>query len=75
MDIPTMFIRYEDLLMCPEPVLNELFCFLLDTSSIKGTVVEKRIKEVTKSDISTRALYSLKDTSLNFNKNEHMYSA
>ena len=58
-----------------EPALTDLFCFLLDVRSIKGTVVEKRIREVTKSDITTKAVYSLKDTSLNLNKNHHMYNA
>ena len=29
-EIPTYIIRYEDLVMNPEPVLIDLFCFLLD---------------------------------------------
>ena len=37
--IPTYFMRYEDLKMNPKPVLEELFCFLLDVDSIEGTVV------------------------------------
>ena len=41
--IPTYFMRYEDLKMNPKPVLEGLFCFLLDVESIKGTVVERRI--------------------------------
>ena len=41
--IPTYFMRYEDLRMNPRPVLEELFCFLLDVPTIKGTVVERRI--------------------------------
>lgn len=38
--IPTYYIRYEDLVLNPGPVLTELFCFLLEVSSIEGTVVE-----------------------------------
>ena len=40
-------MRYEDLKINPVPTLTNLFCFLLDVSSIAGTVVEKRINEVT----------------------------
>ena len=45
--IPTYFMRYEDLRMNPKPVLEGLFRFLLDVESIQGTVVERRIEEVT----------------------------
>ena len=38
-EIPTYFIRYEDLVLDPEPVLNELFAFMLAVESIDGTVV------------------------------------
>ena len=38
--IPTFYLRYEDLVLDPEPVLIDLFCFLLDVASISGTVVE-----------------------------------
>ena len=55
--IPAYIIRYEDLILNPEPILNELFCFLLDVSSIEGTVVEKRIKEVSSSDSATKSVY------------------
>ena len=67
-------MRYEDLLINPEPILGELFCFLLDVHSIEGTVVEKRIKEVSKSDFKSKSVYSLKTTEKNLNKNKHMYS-
>ena len=49
----------------PEPVISALFCFLLDVRSIKGTIIEKRIKEVVKSD-------SINKKKLNTNK--AMYS-
>ena len=44
-DIPVYFIRYEDLVLDPEPVLTELFRFLLSMESLEGTVIEKRIKD------------------------------
>lgn len=37
--IPTYFIRYEDLVLNPEPVLTELFAFMLAVDTIEGTVV------------------------------------
>ena len=45
-NIPTYFMRYEDLKLNPVPVLIELFCFLLDVPSIQGTAVEQRILDV-----------------------------
>ena len=42
--IPTYFLRYEDLKIDPEPVLTELFCFLLGVPSIEVTVVQQRVK-------------------------------
>ena len=44
--IPTYLLRYEDLVLDPEPHLIELFQFLLEVPSIEGTLVEKRIKDV-----------------------------
>ena len=46
-EIPTFFMRYEDLKLNPVPALTDLFCFLLDVPSIEGTIVERRINEVT----------------------------
>ena len=43
--IPTYITRYEDLKLNPEPILKEMFCFLLDVPSIEGTIVEKRIEQ------------------------------
>lgn len=37
-EIPTFFMRYEDLKINPEPVLTDLFCFLLDVKSLEGTL-------------------------------------
>ena len=71
--IPTYIIRYEDLILNPEPVLNELFCFLLDVPTIEGTVVEQRIKLVSSGDNTTKSVYALKDKTKNLNKNRSMY--
>lgn len=39
-------MRYEDLVMNPVEVLTEMFEFLLEVPSLKGTVCEERIKQV-----------------------------
>merc|ERR1712061_212644 len=67
--IPTYYIRYEDLRNNPIPVLVELFKFLLDAPSIEGTVVEKRIHDEAGSGNSTKAIYKLKSSSTNLNRN------
>ena len=45
-EIPTLFLRYEDLVLNPEKELTNLFCFLLDVTSIEGTIIQKRIRTV-----------------------------
>ena len=72
--IPTYIFRYEDLVTDPEPVLNECFRFILDVPSIEGTVVEKRIKEVCMQGTAGKQVYEMKNSTINLNKNEHMYS-
>ena len=53
-------MRYEDLVLDPEKVLRDLFCFLLEKQSIEGTVVEDRIKTVVKAGHSKSIVYGLK---------------
>ena len=47
-EIPIYFMRYEDLISNPEIILTECFKFILETLSLDGTVLEKRIKKVVK---------------------------
>ena len=72
--IPTYILRFEDLIMNPEPILNELFCFLLDVDTIKGTVIEKRIFEISDQGFTAKSVYALKNTSKDLNKNADMYN-
>ena len=72
--IPTYFMRYEDLKINPKPVLEDLFCFLLDVPSIKGTAVEARINELTKSGFEGKTAYKLKNTSSNLSRSNYMYT-
>ena len=40
------FFRFEDLLMNPEPVLKDMFRFILAEENLENTIIEKRIKDV-----------------------------
>ena len=73
-NIPVFFMRFEDLKLKPEPVLTDLFRFLLDAESLDGTLCERRIKEVAASGFSTKTAYALKSTSTSLCRNRHMYS-
>ena len=72
--IPTYYMRYEDLRNNPIPALIELFKFLLDVTTIEGTVVEKRIHDIARSGNRTKAIYKLKSSSTNLSRNVFMYS-
>lgn len=43
--VPVFLFRFEDLLLNPEPVLKDMFRFILAKESIDGTVIEQRIRE------------------------------
>ena len=73
-EIPTYWMRYEDLKINPRPVLEDLFCFLLDVPSIAGTVVEKRIAEITQKGFESKAAYKLKSSSNDLSRSNHMYT-
>jgi len=72
--IPTYYITYEDLKRGSEPVVLEMFRFLLDVPSIEGTVAEAKIKAVCSDGNSTKTTYALKSTSSSLNRNAHMYT-
>ena len=72
--IPTFFLRYEDLKLDPVPVLEALFSFLLDVDSLEGTLCQRKIREVAAGGFSTKTAYTLKSTSLNLCRNRSMYS-
>ena len=60
----TLFLRYEDLVKDLGPQVTNIFKFVLDTDSLEGTLVEKRIKEIVESNEAARKVktYSLKPT-------------
>ena len=47
--IPSLFIRYEDLIRDPAFTLEEIFRFVFDVQSIEGTLLERKISEVCES--------------------------
>ena len=67
-------MRYEELKTSPRPVLEELFCFLLDVPSIENTNVQRRIQEVTQTGFSDKQAYKLKSTSSSLCRQRHMYT-
>lgn len=58
--VPTYWVRYEDLVLNPQPVLMELFSFMLDVASIEGTVLEKRIIDYCAKGHEAATVYKLK---------------
>ena len=71
--VPTYILRYEDLVSDPEPVLFDLFKFLLDVESIEGTVIENRIKQVSMQGFQSKAVYTLKEAGKMVDKNIDMF--
>ena len=45
-EIPLYFIRFEDMINDPKPVLTELFQFCLNMPTLEGSVIEERINFV-----------------------------
>ena len=58
---PTYYLRYEDLCTKPTEILKELFCYLLNVTSIEGTVIEKRIDDLMDAQsVGKSSVYKLK---------------
>ena len=73
--IPTYYLRYEDLVLNPQPVLMELFCFMLEVPDIKGTVIEQRVIDYCAKGTDTGAVYKLKvNPASNLSRNAHMFT-
>ena len=70
--IPTLYLRYEDLLVRPEETLKEMYSFMLGVRSIEGTLIESRIENLCAemfSDIQINA-EQLNDTIKMYNKEQ-----
>ena len=76
-ETPTFCLNYEMLMADPEPVVKQLFCFLLDVESVEGTLVGAQIEQVTRSghrDPSKQG-YKLKADTGRLCAKKHFYSA
>lgn len=60
----------------PEPAVTDLFCFLLDVKSIKGTLVEHMVKKVTSkgNKDANKQAYKLKATTGRLCARRNLYS-
>ena len=73
--VPTYYLRYEDLVINPQPVLMELFCFMLEVPSIEGTVVERRVIDYCAKGNDAAAVYKMKaQPTRNLSRNAFMYT-
>ena len=73
-EAPILFIRYEDLLVDPEPEVRAMMSFLLGERDLEGTIAERRLAEVLAMDSTSTQTYSLKDTTKQMNVNACHYS-
>ena len=73
-DVPMLFLRFEDLVMNPEPELYNLMRFMLGIQDLTGTNAERRIKEVLAMGTNATQTYNLKESTKKYNGNAHRYS-
>ena len=71
---PVLFVRFEDLVMDPEPVLMQMMKFILNVNDLSGTNAERRVKEVIAKGASATVTYTLKDTTRRYNGNAGIYT-
>ena len=65
--IPTYFVRFEDIIRNPQLLLNEIFKIAFSVESLEGTILERRIEEVSNryGDMAVIAQQKGNDESLN----------
>lgn len=73
--VPTLWVRFEDLVMDPEPHLYDLMRFMLGEKDLSGTNAERRIKEVLAKGQEATRTYDLKASTLRFNAQGKRYNA
>ena len=72
--IPTYFIRFEDMITEPVPVLLECMKFILDVKSIEGTVVEQRVIQKCGDGSRPKPAYKLKEEGSRLCRNQDQYT-
>ena len=71
---PILFVRFEDMVMNPEPEMYKMMQFILGVNDIAGTNAERRIKEVIAQGAEATVTYTLKDTTRKYNGNAGIYT-
>lgn len=74
MDVPIMFVRFEDLCNDPEPELKNIMSFLLGVRDLTGTNAERRIREVLAMGQESTQTYTLKESTKKMNPNARRYT-
>jgi len=73
--VPTLWIRFEDLVADPKPQLENIMKFMVGIKDIAGTNAERRVQEVIAKGKNATQTYSLKKTTHNFNYSEARYTS
>lgn len=73
-DVPTVFIRYEDLCNDPETEYKDILKYFIGMNDLTGTNAERRIKEVMLKGAKATQTYTLKDTSKKYNAARQYYT-
>lgn len=60
--IPLYFVRFEDLRIKPQEILEEIFCFMLGQKSVEGMNIQKRITEIVSQGHKATQVYESKIT-------------
>lgn len=73
-EVPTIFVRYEDLCNGPEEQLRNIMRYVIGLDNLQGTNAERRIAEVLAKGEKATQTYELKDTSKKFNSSSKYYT-
>ena len=72
--VPFYFVRFEDLISNPQPILEDLMKLLLSLDSLEGTNAQRRIDEVIAKGKDATVVYKLKENTKFPNKNASLYN-
>lgn len=73
--VPFYFVRFEDLISEPKPILEDLMKLLLNLDNLEGTNAQRRVDEVIGMGPDATKVYKLKANTKVPNKNVTLYSA
>jgi len=72
--VPTLFVRFEDLNNNPEPELRNIMRFMTGLKDLDGTNAERRVKEVMAKGHAAAQTYALKETTKRVNSQAIHYT-